>query len=160
MKKRKTNSSLYPYIGVDIAAIWDDLTYHDYLLYDPGKHLPLSVFEAQPPQGKRIMHVRFEQHSESEVTIIFQGCTWYFRSSFETANVKAMSYEREGATHRVHVLGETDVSKQENTEKVDNVFKNVLKDLVCRVHDFVILKGQVRTFVQTLRKNNLQLHFA
>ena len=107
------------------------------------------------------MHVRLEQHTEAQVTVIFQGCTWYFRNTLEIAGVKAMSYhDSEGAAHRVHVLDKVDVCKQGDKEKVENVFKEVLKDLVCRVHDFDTLSGEVRAFVQALRKNHLQLHFA
>ena len=128
--RKKNTSSFYPYLGVDIGSIWEILKYQEYLMYDPTKKLPLSVFEAQPVQGKRIMNVTLEQHSESEISFVFHGCTWNFRDVFEVAGLTAARYEENGATKYVYVLANVTVSEEADIAKVDIVLQTVLKGLV------------------------------
>ena len=127
-------------------------------MYDAGKKLPLSVFDAQPVQGKRVMNVTLEQQSETEVSLIFHGCTWHFRDALEDAGVTASRYEEDGAWKYVHILN-VNVSEQADNAKLDNVFENALKCLVCRVLDSKTLKGEVKAFVERLCEKHEQLHF-
>ena len=127
-------------------------------MYDPARKAPLSVFDAQPVQGKRVMNVTLEQQSETEVSLIFHGCTWHFRNALEDAGVTASRYEEDGAWKYVHILN-VNVSEQANNAKLDNVFENALKCLVCRVLDSKTLKGEVKAFVERLGEEHEQLHF-
>ena len=127
-------------------------------MYDPERKAPLSVFDAQPVQGKRVMNVTLEQQSETEVSLIFHGCTWHFRDALEDAGVTASRYEEDGAWKYVHVLN-VNVSEQADNAKLDNVFENALKCLVCRVLDSKTLKGEVKAFVERLGEEHEQLHF-
>ena len=127
-------------------------------MYDPARKAPLSVFDAQPVQGKRVMNVTLEQQSETEVSLIFHGCTWHFRDALEDAGVTASRYEEDGAWKYVHVLN-VNVSEQADNAKLDNVFENALKCLVCRVLDSKTLKGEVKAFVERLGEEHEQLHF-
>ena len=157
---KKTTSSFYPYLGVDITATSDNFTYQEYLMYEPSRKLPLSVFDAQPVQGKRIMNATLEQHSESEISVVFHGCTWSFRTAFEIARLTTARYEENGAIKYVHVLANVNVSKEEDIAKVDIVFQNVLKCLVCRVLESRTLKGdKTKAFIERLSDMHEQLHF-
>lgn len=127
-------------------------------MYDPARKAPLSVFDAQPVQGKRVMNVTLEQQSETEVSLIFHGCTWHFRDALEDAGVTASRYEEDGAWKYVHVLN-VNVSEQADNAKLDNVFQNALKCLVCRVLDSKTLKGEVKAFIERLGEEHEQLHF-
>ena len=127
-------------------------------MYDPARKAPLSVFDAQPVQGKRVMNVTLEQQSETEVSLIFHGCTWHFRDALEDAGVTASRYEEDGAWKYVHVLN-VNVSEQADNAKLDNVFENALKCLVCRVLDSKTLKGEVKAFIERLGEEHEQLHF-
>ena len=127
-------------------------------MYDPARKAPLSVFDAQPVQGKRVMNVTLEQQSETEVSLIFHGCTWHFRDALEDAGVTASRYEEDGAWKYVHILN-VNVSEQADNAKIDNVFENTLKCLVCRVLDSKTLKGEVKAFVERLGEEHEQLHF-
>ena len=127
-------------------------------MYDPARKAPLSVFDAQPVQGKRVMNVTLEQQSETEVSLIFHGCTWHFRDALEDAGVTASRYEEDGAWKYVHVLN-VNVSEQADNAKIDNVFENALKCLVCRVLNSKTLKGEVKAFVERLGEEHEQLHF-
>ena len=145
---------------MDINPTWDNLKYQEYLLYDPTKKLPLSVFDAQPVQGKRIMNVTLEQHSESEISFVFHGCTWNFRNAFELAGLRAASYEENGATRYVHVLANVNVSEEKDIAKMDFVLETVLKYLVCRMLDSKTLQGEkIKAFVERLSAKHEQLHF-
>ena len=127
-------------------------------MYDPARKAPLSVFDAQPVQGKRVMNVTLEQQSETEESLIFHGCTWHPRDALEDAGVTASRYEEDGAWKYVHVLN-VNVSEQADNAKIDNVFENALKCLVCRVLDSKTLKGEVKAFVERLGEEHEQLHF-
>ena len=127
-------------------------------MYDPARKAPLSVFDAQPVQGKRVMNVTLEQSSETEVSLIFHGCTGHFRNALEDAGVTASRYEEDGAWKYVHILN-VNVSEQANNAKLDNVFENALKCLVCRVLDSKTLKEEVTAFVERLCEKHEQLHF-
>ena len=127
-------------------------------MYDPARKAPLSVFDAQPVQGKRVMNVTLEQQSETEVSLIFHGCTWHFRDALEDAGVTASRYEEDGAWKYVHILN-VNVSEQADNAKLDNVFENALKCLVCRVLDSRTLKGEVKAFIERLGEEHEQLHF-
>ena len=127
-------------------------------MYDPARKAPLSVFDAQPVQGKRVMNVTLEQQSETEVSLIFHGCTWHFRDAREDAGVTASRYEEDGAWKYVHILN-VNVSEQADNAKLDNVFQNALKCLVCRVLDSKTLKGEVKAFIERLGEEHEQLHF-
>ena len=104
------------------------------------------------------MNVRLEQASETEVSLIFHGCTWHFRDALEDAGVTASRYEEDGAWKYVHVLN-VNVSEQADNAKLDNVFENALKCLVCRVLDSKTLKGGVKAFIERLGEEHEQLHF-
>ena len=128
-------------------------------MYDPARKMPLSVFDAQPVQGKRIMNVTLEQHSETEVSLIFHGCTWHFRDALDEAGVTASRYDEDGAWKYVHFLN-INVSEEEDIAKVDNVFQNALKCLMCRVLDSKTLKGkEIQAFVERMSEKHEQLHF-
>ena len=79
----------------------------------------------------------------------------HFRDALEVAGVTASRYEEDGAWKYVHVLN-VNVS---DIAKVDNVFQNALKCLVCRVLDSKTLKGEVKAFVERLGEEHEQLHF-
>ena len=158
LSNKKQASSFYPYLGVEIGSIWESLSYQEYLMYDPARKVPLSIFDAQPVQGKRVMNVTLEQQSETEVSLIFHGCTWHFRDALEDAGVTASRYEEDGAWKYVHVLN-VNVSKEENIAKVDAVFQDALKCLACRVLDSKTLKGEVKAFVERVGEQHEQLHF-
>ena len=154
----KNVSSFYPYLGVEIGSIWDNLSYQEYLMYDPAKKVPLSIFDAQPPQGRKIMNVTLEQSSESELSLIFHGCTWQFRDVLEDAGLTASRYEEDGAWKYVHFLN-VNVAKEEDIARLDKVFEETLKSLACRMLDAKTLRGEVKAFVERLGEEHEQLHF-
>ena len=155
---KKHAYSFYPYLGVEIGSIWESLSYQEYLMYDPARKVPLSIFDAQPVQGKRVMNVTLEQQSETEVTLIFHGCTWHFRDKFDEVGVTASRYEEDGAWKYVHVVN-IDVSKDQDIAKVDAVFQDALKCLACRVLDSKTLKSEAKAFIGRVGEQHEQLHF-
>ena len=127
-------------------------------MYDPAKKVPLSIFDAQPPQGRKIMNVTLEQSSESELSLIFHGCTWQFRDALEEAGLTASRYEEDGAWKYVHVLN-VNVGKEEDIATLDKVFEETLKSLACRMLDAKTLRGDVKAFVERVGEQHQQLHF-
>ena len=146
-------ASLYPYLGVSIDGIWEQLQYCNYIMYENDRHLPIGPFEAQPPQGKRIMHLTIQQEDEeNKVSVVFHGSTWFFRDIWADSGALPHSYEQEGTTQYCRVMEQGDVSKEDGQEKVFNVLDHVLKNLLVLVHVESGVSGPVRLFAQALRK--------
>ena len=137
---------------MDIASVWEELSYGDYSMYEPDRHLPLHPFEAKRPQGKRIMHLTIQPENETHASIVFHGCTWFFRDLWGDSGALPLTYEQDGQTIYCRVMEKVDMSREGGKEKVFNVLDNVLKNLLCRVHvDGGAVSGPVRLFVQALR---------
>lgn len=103
------------------------------------------------------MHMTLQQESETQVSIVFHGCTWLFRDSFEAFGVKHLTYEQEGTTQYARVMETMDVVKE--IGKIEEVLSGVLKFLACRVHGAGAVSGLVKTFVEALRASHEHLHF-
>ena len=160
-REEKVTVSLYPYLGVDIAPIWDDIKYPNYLLYDPERHPPLGIFEAQPPQGKRIMNMTIQPESEIHASFVFHGCTWLFRDALNFYGIRAVTYEDEGTTHYCRTVEKLAMDDELGKGTLLNVLDEVLKNIAVRVRvesGLGALSGSVKSFVQTLRSRE-DLHF-
>ena len=160
-REEKVTVSLYPYLGVDIAPIWDDINYPNYLLYDPERHPPLGIFEAQPPQGKRIMHMTIQPESEIHASFVFHGCTWLFRDALDFYGIRAVTYEEEGSTQYCRTVENLTIDDELGKDTLLSVLDDVLKNIAVRVRvegGLGALSGSVRSFVQTLRSRE-DLHF-
>ena len=52
---------IHPYLDSHEAGhVWDDLEYKEYSYNEPAKEVPLKIFEAPPPYGKRIVTLQIE----------------------------------------------------------------------------------------------------
>ena len=144
---------LYPYLGVSIDGIWGQLQYDNRIMYENDRHLPIGPFEAQPPQGKRVMHLTIQpEDDENKVSVVFHGSTWFFRDLWADSGALPHSYDQEGVTQHCRVMEKVDVSKDDGQEKVFYVLDNVLKNLLVLVHVECEVSGPVRLFAQALRK--------
>ena len=104
------------------------------------------------------MNVTLEQSSESELSLIFHGCTWQFRDVLEDAGLTASRYEEDGAWKYVHVLN-VNVAREEDIARLEKAFEETLKSLACRMLDAKTLRGEVKAFVERLGEEHEQLHF-
>ena len=88
--------SLHPHLEIDINECWDLVLRETYTLHEPARKLPMSVFEAQTVQGKRILMLTLQVDRDGKISFVFHGATWPFRSRFDAAAVPGYSYEDEG----------------------------------------------------------------
>ena len=65
----------------------DDLEYKEYSYNEPTKDLPLKVFEAPPPYGKRIVTINIETEGSDKVSLIFAGRIYEYRDRFQAKEV-------------------------------------------------------------------------
>ena len=54
--------------------------------------LPLHIFNANPPNGKRLLTASFE-FADDLLTVVFAGNTYPFRNEFESAGITLASEE-------------------------------------------------------------------
>jgi len=159
-KDRPTYDEVYlhPHGDVCIDATWDHLEYPNYTLEERAKSVPLGVFEAYPPQGKRIVLITIQIESGSVPSFVFHGNTWPFRQAFDAAGIHGV---RDGETY-FRVLKSIDASSEEEKQRVLHVLGDgVLKNVVARL----TIEGKasagtaVHMFLRLLRKRQ-NLSFA
>ena len=153
--------SLHPHLEIDINETWDLVLYETYTLHEPARVLPMSIFDVQPVQGKRILMLTLQVESDGKISFVFHGATWPFRSRFDAAAVPGYSYEDEGQQKYFRVLESLDTTTEEDRDRVIHVLGDgVLRNTATRV----TIEGELRPgthafrFVQTLRKRT-HLHF-
>ena len=104
---------LYPHVSVDIATPWEDLEYKHYSRNDPAADLPLSLFEAQPVVGRRIVVFNIQTNGPNEISIVITGNTWSFRSRLDAFGIQGAYLQGEGDKRTyVRVLKAIDVSEE------------------------------------------------
>ena len=151
-----------PHFGVDIACVWDRCHHETYNLYD-AQALDVSIFEAHPVQGRRILQMSLQVESNDTLSIVLHGSTWFFRDRFDAFGVPG--YRREGANGEpstyYRVLESVNASSQAETDRViDMLGPTVLKNTAVRVSIDGAMKAgtSVYKFVHILRQRP-SLHF-
>ena len=150
--------NLHPHINVDIADCWDKFEYESYTLDEPGKTLPMGVFEAHPVQGKRILSMTMQVETQNVASLVFSGATWEFRQTFDSLHIPGYRDENSGSYYRV--MESLDVTQEPAKDKVIDLLENKLSNLAVRV----VIEGPVKrgsyldAFVQTLRARH-HMHF-
>ncbi len=72
----------------------------NYSLHDPAQKLPLNLFQAQPPIGKRPVTMSLE-FAEEKFSVIFHGQTYAFRGRMDAASITG-GYVGEGAARKYY----------------------------------------------------------
>ena len=99
----------------------DDLEYKEYSYNEPTKDLPLKIFEAPPPYGKRIVTINIETEGSDKVSVIFAGRIYEYRDRFQAKEIPGGfpgSGEGEEKGKYCRVLKSVDVSEEAEVEKV------------------------------------------
>ena len=73
----------HPYLDIhEVGHVWDDLEYKEYSYNEPTKELPLKIFEAAPPFGKRIVTLQIELEGTDKASLVFSGRLYAYRDRF------------------------------------------------------------------------------
>ena len=97
------------------------------------------------------MHMTIQTEDEAHASIVFHGCTWFFRDLWGDSGALPLTYEHGGQTVYCRVMEKVDVSSEGGKEKVLYVLDTVLKNLLCRVHVDGAVSAAVKLFLQALR---------
>ena len=74
---------IHPYLdAVEAGHVWDDLEYKEYSYNEPTKEVPLKIFEAAPPFGKRIVTLQIELEGTDKASLVFPGRLYAYRDRF------------------------------------------------------------------------------
>ena len=153
---------LYPHIGGDIDECWDVVLRKKCTLYECDARLPMSIFAAQPVQGKHVMLITAQVESDEKLTFAVHGATWPFRDRFDAAGIPGYRHEdgEDSPPKYFRALGNVNSSVPEERERVAKMLGDVLRNTAMRVHvDGALTPGtNAFRFVQTLRKRT-HLHF-
>ena len=98
----------------------DDLEYKEYSYNEPTKDLPLKIFEAPPPYGKRIVTINIETEGSDKVSVIFAGRIYEFRDRFQTKEIPGGfpgSGDGEEKGKYCRVMKSVDVSEKAEVQK-------------------------------------------
>ena len=111
---------VFEFIGVAFC-LQDDLEYKEYSYNEPTKDLPLKIFEAPPPYGKRIVTINIETEGSDKVSLIFAGRIYEYRDRFQAKEIPGGfpgSGDGEEKGKYCRVMKSVDVSSEDEIEKV------------------------------------------
>ena len=111
---------VFEFLGVAFC-LQDDLEYKEFSYNEPTKDLPLKIFEAPPPYGKRIVTINIETEGSDKASVIFAGRIYEFRDRFQAKEIPGGfpgSGEGEEKGKYCRVLKSVDVSEEAEVEKV------------------------------------------
>ena len=111
---------MFEFLGVAFCQ-QDDLEYKEYSYNEPTKDLPLKVFEAPPPYGKRIVTINIETEGSDKVSVIFAGRIYEYRDRFQAKEIPGGfpgGGEGEEKGKYCRVMKSVDVSEEAEVEKV------------------------------------------
>ena len=97
------------------------MEYKEYSYNEPTKDLPLKIFEAPPPYGKRIVTINIETEGSDKVSVIFAGRIYEYRDRFQTKEIPGGvpgSGDGEEKGKYCRVMKSVDVSEEAEVEKV------------------------------------------
>ena len=92
----------------------------EYSYNEPTKDLPLKVFEAPPPYGKRIVTINIETEGSDKVSLIFAGRIYEYRDRFQAKEIPGGfpgSGDGEEKGKYCRVMKSVDVSEEAEVEK-------------------------------------------
>ena len=98
------------------------------MINKPAARLPLHIFEAQPPVGKRIVVLNLQLQSDSEINLVITGHTWPFRSRLDAFGIAGGYTENDNGDARRYyrVWKQIDVAGEGSgrfLDMLDTVFK-------------------------------------
>ena len=97
------------------------MEYKEYSYNEPTKDLPLKIFEAPPPYGKRIVTINIETEGSDKASVIFAGRIYEYRDRFQAKEIPGGfpgSGEGEEKGKYCRLLKSVDVSEEAEVEKV------------------------------------------
>ena len=113
---------IHPYLdSVEAGHVWDDLEYKEYSYNEPTKDLPLKIFEAAPPYGKRIVTLQMELEGTDKVSLVFSGRLYEYRDRFIAKEIGGgFTGDGDDKGKYYRVMKSVDVSEESEVEKVLN----------------------------------------
>ena len=129
-KPKAENVHLHPHTTCDIDACWDEMQYEVYTLEERTTKLPMGIFEAHPPQSKRIVQITIQVESDSVLSILIHGRIWLYRGAFEALQIPGFKDESNVYYRVVRV----DAAKAEDQQRVLKILGDgVLQNVAARV---------------------------
>ena len=100
--------------------MWDDLEYKEYSYNEPTKDLPLKIFEAPPPYGKRIVTLHCELEGNDKLSLVIAGRIYEYRDRFQTKEIPGGFPGGDGEEKGKYcrLMKSVDVSEETDVDKV------------------------------------------
>ena len=111
----------------------------------------MSIFEAQPVQGKRILMLTLQIESDTKMSFVFCGATWPFRARFDAAAAPGYRFEEEGQPKYYRVLESVNAATGDDRGRVLNALgERVLRNTAMRVG----IEGELKPGANAFRLRN------
>jgi len=125
---------LRPHSSCDIEINTDDFSYQHYSIHERTRILPLHVFHAQPPVGKRITTLNIQISSDTTFDLVITGHNWPFRTTLDAFGIQG-GYQGSDNEKRqyVRVWRDIDISDQVTSKRFMEMLETVFKGLCLRV---------------------------
>lgn len=120
---------LHPHVGVQLNA--DDL--ENWSTEAEAARLPLAYFEAQPPQGKRVVTLNLEADGD-HISVLISGNTWAYRSRLDALGVPGAYHEgASGEKDKTYYRVLKNLHVNADKEKIFSLLQTCFKNLALRV---------------------------
>ena len=93
----------------------------EYSYNEPTRDLPLKIFEAPPPYGKRIVTLQIELEGTEKASLVFAGKIYEFRDRLQAKEIPGgfPGGEGEEKGKYARVMKSVDVSQEAEVDKAD-----------------------------------------
>ena len=111
---------IHPYLDSQEAGnVWDELEYKEYSYNEPANEVPLKIFEAPPPFGKRIVTLQIELEGTDKASLVFSGRLYAYRGRFIEKEIGGgFPGEGDDKGKYCRVMKSVDISDESEIEKV------------------------------------------
>ena len=104
------------------------------MVNEAATKLPLHIFDAQPPIGKRITVLNLQLQSDSEINLVISGNTWPFRERLDAFGIRGgYSEDADGKSHNYYRVWKQINVAGEDAGRFMDMLGKVFNNLALRV---------------------------
>ena len=104
--------NVYPQLHVNVASALDNFEFPSTNLMEPRLVMPMLLFDASPPYGKKVVAARIEFPTAHSISILWSGALYNYRERFEAAGVALSVIESDDQRDYFRVINEQTLPAQ------------------------------------------------
>jgi len=150
---------LRPHKGIDLAPVWEELSYPTYSLHDPEMELPVPFFQCAPVQGKQHVVIHISAVDGETFSVVFNGGIWNYRFRMDEHGIEGGYKVTEEKRQFLRFI--TSMSSRDKTHFLNILGDAVFKHLAIKVliDEEPVKDSPLAKYLEELRQEVKSLHF-